>query len=266
VIAAIYRTSGSAKRQSGILLQAGLAPGAPSQADLPSEADAIALKDRRHVQKVTNRMWFNDNPVAQYERNACPYLSQAGRFACDAYKFTVAAMKPFFLPISRSHVFCAMLVFCGCLTAAVAETGRELGVESAGEYGSLREGSLRKSWKKLPPEEREELRRQMRDAWQRLSKEEQERLLPNCWEKDDKGQNGRPGGLRDGKSGKEKDWKEGRCSHKRYREHWHSLSPEEREVLRSKLREALRQKETPPGDEITPESMPVNQPGEATAQ
>ncbi|MCL2076628.1 MAG: hypothetical protein FWH15_09400 [Betaproteobacteria bacterium] len=155
--------------------------------------------------------------------------------------FLATIMKTIFLQISRSF----MLVFCGflCLTGAAAETGQ--GVAVAEDRGSLRD-----AWKKLSPEEREELRRQMRDSWQRLPREDQERLQQACRERDGArgGGRGRPGNDRRGKGGKGQ-----QCGYKTY---WHDLSKEEREALRSKLREALSQKEMP-GREMPPESAPA---------
>ncbi len=63
----------------------------------------------------------------------------------------------------------------------------------------------RKDWHRLPPEEREQLRQQMREAWKRLSPEEQE------------------------------------ARRQAHRERWNKLSPEEQEAFRERYRQEQQQ-------------------------
>ena len=170
-------------------------------------------------------------------------------------------MKPFFLRLSERNFFYVTLLFCSflCMTNALAEKGAEVVVESADDYGSLREG-----WRKLSKEERDELRQQMRAAWQNISPEDKERFHERCREENKPG--GWGGRWKDDKPGKGKGWGSKRCSPNGYRAHWHDLSPEDQEALRNKLREVLRQKESAQEQEMPAESILPNQQSEALAQ
>jgi len=178
----------------------------------------------------------------------------------------VAIMKALFLHAMSACFLRVALVLCCCfcLLEATADSHRPP-VESADERASLKE-----SWKKLSREEREELRHQMRTAWQLLSQEEHERLREECRKKgnrkkEDKRDGNWSGKPQSGKSGDRKD-REEHCLRKGYKERWHSLSPEEQEAFKSKLREVLVQKEKQAGEGRASESVPLNQQTQQTQQ
>ncbi|MDR2637922.1 MAG: hypothetical protein LBB55_06250 [Zoogloeaceae bacterium] len=94
-----------------------------------------------------------------------------------------------------------------------------------------------RDWGQIPPEEREVLRRQMREAWQHLSPEERAHIWQayDAHKKEKQDKSGKE---------KEKDGEQDDAAQQLYKAHkayWYSLSPEEREALRGKLRETLRQ-------------------------
>jgi hypothetical protein len=103
-------------------------------------------------------------------------------------------------------------------------------------------------WRQLSREEREALRRQMREAWQRLPPEERQRALAIAVERSEgkQGVGGRKGeqhyGMRgddESESGQARQRQRGDVARRAY---WESLSAEERAALRGNLREILRRR------------------------